>query len=76
MQTSSLLRKNIPKVTIPPPKTLLTTNQVEIIDNKEIAKIVLNKHIKTFIVHMTFLSIMVIQSDRKALMAILIAKEV
>ena len=49
---------------------------MEIIERKEFAKAALDKHIETFVLHVTSLSTMLIHPARKAQIALLVAKEV
>lgn len=61
-------------------KSLPITKQVEIINKKEFAKVVLNKNIKVFVMHVTFLSfnkiMIIIYLTKKAQIALLLTKEV
>ena len=47
-------------------KALLTTKRVEIIDREEFAKAALDKHIKAFMVHVTFLLTIAIHPAKEA----------
>ena len=60
-------------------EVLLTTQRIELIDKKEFAKVVLDKNIKAFVVHVSVLSLgskMTIHSAWKAQIALLLAKKV
>ena len=58
-------------------EALLTTRQVEIINQEEFAKAVLNENIEAFMVHISSLGLkMTIHSARKAQLALLLAEEV
>lgn len=61
-------------------KALLPIKQVEIIDKKKFAKAALNKNVKAFVVHMTFINLnkqkMSIQLAKEALIALLIVEKV
>ena len=60
-------------------EALPTTQRVELIDKKEFAKAALNENIKTFVVHVSFLSLrskMTIHPARDAQIASLLAEEV
>ena len=47
-------------------EALLTTKLIEIIDKKKFAKAALDKHIKIFVIYMTFLSTIAIDLAKKA----------
>ena len=57
-------------------KTLLTTKQIKIIDTKKFAQIALNKHIKVFVIHVTYFLIIGIHPAYKVQIALLVAKKV
>ena len=56
-------------------KALSTTKYFEIIEKKEFAKATLDKHVKTFIVHITSLLTMAIHLAREAQIASLVAEK-
>ena len=78
MQTYSLQKKTYLKF-YTTAKLLSITCQVELIDKKKIAKVALNKNIKVFVIHVSFLSLELkrkIYLSKKAQIALLLDKKV
>ena len=57
-------------------EALPTTKRVKIIDKNKFTKLALNKHVKVFVVHVTFLLTIAIHPAKKAQITLLVATEV